>query len=351
MIYRILLLPLLSTLCYACNSSEAASDETHVTAAVAGVNAIKGMVYLPGSTFTMGTNDENSYPAERPAHQVRVKAFYIDATEVTNKQFKAFVDATGYVTVAERKPDWEELKKQLPPGTPKIPDNELVAGAMVFEAPDHPVDKSDISNWWKWVPGADWKHPQGPGSNLDGRWDHPVVQVAWEDANAYAKWAGKRLPTEAEWEYAARGGMEEKRYAWGDDFTPGNKYMANTFQGHFPDKDAGEDGFKGTAPVASFPPNKFGLYDMIGNVWEWTADWYDADEYKQLAANKITDNPKGPAATRNPENPYAIERVTKGGSFLCANDYCINYRPSARRGTAFDSGASHIGFRCVKDVR
>ncbi|WP_255578606.1 formylglycine-generating enzyme family protein [Chitinophaga sp. sic0106] len=345
-----LLIPALACL-YACDHSQATSTTKAITtAAISAADAVKGMVLVKGDVFMMGTDDPKSYLAERPAHQVKVHDFYIDATEVTNRQFKKFVDATGYKTVAERKPKWEDLKQQLPPGTAQIPDDELVPGSMVFVAPDRPVNKANISNWWQWVPGADWQHPEGPGSNIEGRWDHPVVHVAWEDANAYAKWAGKRLPTEAEWEYAARGGLVEKRYAWGDDFTPGNKYMANTFQGSFPDKNDQADGYAITAPVASYPANGYGLYDMIGNVWEWTADWYDVDEYKSLA-HQLSEDPKGPDKWHNPEDPYAIQRVTKGGSFLCANDYCINYRPSARRGTAFDSGASHIGFRCVKDKK
>ncbi|CAL1518670.1 formylglycine-generating enzyme family protein [Chitinophaga sp. MM2321] len=308
-----------------------------------------GMVWIGGGEFMMGTNDKRAYEQERPAHPVQVNGFWMDKTEVTNKAFKVFIDATGYVTVAERKPRWEDIKAQLPPGTPAPPDDQLVPGALVFVTSGEAVDTRDITNWWHWIPGASWLHPEGPGSSLEGRWNHPVVQVAWEDAAAYAKWAGKRLPTEAEWEFAARGGLVEKRFAWGDDFTPQQHFMANTFQGHFPNQDKGEDGYRGTAPVASFPANPFGLYDMIGNVWEWTTDWYDASLYKRMNTHTAVYNPTGPAGTFDPEDKYAIKRVTKGGSFLCANDYCINYRPSARRGTSFDSGASHIGFRCVKE--
>ena len=311
--------------------------------------AFENMMWVPGGEFMMGTDEKEAYDQEKPAHPVRVEGFWIDKTEVTNESFKTFVDATGYMTIAERKPLWEDIRRQLPPGTPRPADDLLVPGSMVFVPPDQPVNTADIGNWWKWVAGASWKHPEGPGSNLDGRWKHPVVHIAWEDAAAYAKWAGKRLPTEAEWEYAARGGKPEQRYAWGNDFTPGQHYMANTFQGHFPDNNSGEDGFKGTAPVASFQPNAYGLYDMTGNVWEWTADWYDATLYKKINVRAVQVDPHGPNETNDPEDPYAIKRVTKGGSFLCANDYCVNYRPSARRGTAFDSGASHIGFRCVKD--
>lgn len=308
------------------------------------------MVFVKSGDFIMGTDDDASYQQERPAHQVHVDAFWIDKTEVSNREFKKFVDATNYITVAERKPNWEELKELLPPGTPKPDDELLQPGSLVFAAPSLDVPTNDISAWWKWVPGACWKRPEGPGSNLDNRWDHPVVHIAWEDANAYCKWANKRLPTEAEWEYAARGGLENKRFGWGDEFMKDQHYMANTFQGKFPAKNTGQDGFLGTSPVASFPANEFGLYDMIGNVWEWTSNWYDYDEYKKLNIRQVQYNPHGPASTFNPENRYAKERVTKGGSFLCADNYCINYRPSARRGTSYDSGASHIGFRCVRSA-
>lgn len=313
-------------------------------------NSNNDMVLVQGGDFIMGTNDDESYEQERPAHKVHVDPFYIDKTEVTNKEFKAFVDATGYVTVAERKPDWEELKTMLPPGTPKPDDELLQPGSMVFSAPTTDVPTTDISAWWKWVEGASWKHPEGPASNINDRMNHPVVHIAWEDANAYCKWAKKRLPTEAEWEFAARGGLVEKRFGWGDDFKKDQHFMANTFQGKFPSRNTGEDGYLGTSPVGSFAPNGYGLYDMIGNVWEWTSDWYDFDEYKKINVKQVLYNPHGPDKTFNPENSYAKERVTKGGSFLCADNYCINYRPSARRGTSYDSGASHIGFRCVKDV-
>jgi formylglycine-generating enzyme required for sulfatase activity len=274
----------------------------------------------------MGTDEEESYPAERPSHRERVGGFWIDATEVTNAEFQKFVEATGYVTTAERPVDWEELKKQVPAGTPKPPDEMLKPGSLVFTPPQNPVSLNDISAWWVWTTGADWRHPDGPGSFFEGKEDYPVVHVSWDDAVAYAKWAGKRLPTEAEWEFAARGGLEKKRYAWGEEFRPNGEWMANTFQGNFPNSDAGEDGFKGLAPAKKFKPNGYGLYDMIGNVWEWTSN-----EFK------------------DPDEPLVPKRVTKGGSYMCSAQYCINYRPSARRGTGFDSGSSNVGFRCVKD--
>jgi formylglycine-generating enzyme len=308
-----------------------------------------GMVWVPGDEFTMGTDDEKSQPNERPTHLVRVDGFWMDATDVTNAEFAKFVSATGYVTTAERKPDWEELKKQVPPGTPKPDDSLLVAGSLVFTPPDHPVDLRDMSAWWAWTPGASWRHPEGPGSDIKGRAEHPVVQVSWDDAVAYAKWAGKRLPTEAEWEYAARGGLVNQRFAWGSEFQPGGKAMANTWTGKFPYKNTAEDGFAGTSPVKSFPANGFGLYDMGGNVWNWCADFYRADAFA-LQNTGCCVNPKGPDSTFNPsrgvaENP---ERVTKGGSFLCHADYCEGYRPSARRGTPPDTGSGHTGFRCVE---
>ncbi len=308
----------------------------------------EGMVWIPGGEFIMGSNEADAYDAEKPAVNVAVRGFWMDETEVTNAQFEEFVKATGYLTVAERPIDWEELKKQLPPGTPKLDDSALLPGSLVFSPPARPVPLTDISQWWIWTIGADWRHPEGPQSNLKGKEDHPVVHIAFEDAEAYAKWAGKRLPSEFEWEFAARGGVNGKRFAWGDELTPEGKYLANTFQGNFPNRNEGGDGFIGTSPAKAFPANSFGLYDMIGNVWELTSDWYDALKLARLAGHA----PKLDAGMNpcyNPNNPYAMERVIKGGSFLCAPNYCVNYRPSARQGHAFDSGTSNVGFRLVKD--
>ena len=311
-----------------------------------------GMVLIHGGQFTMGTDDPKSFPNERPAHRVKVNSFWMDEHDVTNTEFAAFVKATGYITTAEQKPDWEELKKQLPPGTPKPDDKVLVPGSLVFTPSKGPVDLNDMSNWWKWTPGASWQHPEGPSSDIKGRESHPVVQVSWDDATAYAKWAGKRLPTEAEWEYAARGGLENKRYAWGDDFRPGGKWMANIWTGDFPYKNTSEDGFTGTSPVKSFPANGYGLYDMGGNVWNWCSDWYDATLYAttlQENGGACCMNPQGPTNSFSPGTLYQSEHVTKGGSFLCSPSYCESYRPSARRGTPSDTGTGHIGFRCAKD--
>lgn len=307
----------------------------------------EGMTWIPGGEFSMGTNDTQAYEYERPAHRVRVDGFWMDITEVTNEEFREFVDETGYMTTAEKKPDWEDLKKQLPPDTPKPDDNMLVAGSLVFTPPSYAINLNDYSQWWTWTPGADWRHPEGPRSSIDARWDHPVVHISYDDAIAYCNWAGKRLPTEAEWEFASRGGHEGLRYSWGNEFSPNGNFMANTFQGVFPGNNSGEDGFRGSSPVKSFPPNDYGLYDIIGNVWEWTSDFYNIGYYGELARHGIAVNPKGADRPYDPREPYAEKHVTKGGSFLCAENYCVNYRPSARQGTAFDSGMSHIGFRCV----
>jgi formylglycine-generating enzyme len=306
-----------------------------------------GMVRIHGGEFTMGTDDVSSFPNERPAHRVRVEGFWIDEHDVTNAEFATFVEATGYVTTAEKKPDWEELKKELPPGTPKPDDSVLVPGSLVFTPTSRPVSLDDLSAWWRWIPGASWRHPEGPDSNISGRENHPVVQVSWDDAAAYAKWAGKRLPTEAEWEYAARGGLEGRRYPWGDEFRPNGKFMANTWQGLFPVTNTAEDGFVGTSPVNSFPPNGYGLYDMAGNVWQWCSDWYRVDAFAELASKNVCRDSGGPTESWDPADPNAPKRVVKGGSFLCNPSYCESYRPSARRGTPPDTGSSHTGFRCV----
>ena len=323
------------------------SDRETSQGSAAADKAPQGMVWIPGGEFTMGTDDPESYAIERPAHRVRVDGFWMDETEVTNEQFRKFVEETKYVTTAEKAPDWEELKKQVPPGTPKPSADMLVPGSLSFTPPSYSISTEDYSQWWSWKPGADWRHPEGPDSNLEGRWNHPVVHVSYDDALAFAKWAGKRLPTEAEWEFASRGGKENQRYGWGSDFRPQGKYMANTFQGVFPGKNESADGFAGSSPVKTFPPNSYGLYDIIGNVWEWTSDYYDANYYAELSKSPVTINPKGADVPYDPQDPYAVKRVTRGGSFLCASDYCVNFRPSARQGSAYDSGMPHIGFRCV----
>jgi formylglycine-generating enzyme len=299
-----------------------------------------GMVWIPGGEFMMGTDAPYASRAEGPAHRVRVDGFWMDETDVTNAQFRAFVEATGYVTTAERTPRAEDF--------PDAPPENLVAGSVVFTPPDHPVPLDDYRAWQKWTPGANWRHPQGPGSSLDGKDDHPVVHVSWYDATEYAKWAGKRLPTEAEWEYAARGGLESKKYVWGDEPFSEEHPQCNNFQGRFPDGNTAKDGYLRTSPVKAFPPNGYGLYDMAGNVWQWCNDWFLPEAYARTARHGTLVNPTGPEASFDPrERPP--ERVHRGGSFLCCVGYCFNYRPSARMGCTPDTGLSHVGFRCVKD--
>ena len=313
--------------------------------------AVPGMVWIPGGEFTMGTDAELGWPDEKPAHRVRVEGFLIDETEVTNSQFAAFVQATKHVTTAEKAPTVEEILAQSPPGTPAPPKESLVPGSLVFTMTDRPVDLKDFSQWWQWTPGANWQHPEGPDSDLDGREQHPVVQVSWDDAVAFAKWAGKRLPTEAEWEFAARGGLIDKPYAWGDDAPGDTRVFANIWQGEFPHTNTKADGFDRTAPVRSFKPNGFGLFDMAGNVWEWCADAYDHDAYSRRAGKGVIANPLGKRSL-DPRNPHATSgaasRAQRGGSFLCNDKYCSRYRPSARHGLSPDTGMSHVGFRCVK---
>lgn len=314
----------------------------------AGEPAPPGMVWIPGGEVVMGSDDARTNANERPAHRVRVSGFWMDRTEVSNAQFAAFVAATGYVTTAEKPVDWEELKRQLPPGTPKPDAAMLRPGCLVFTPPAKPVaDLGDYAQWWRWTFGADWRHPEGPGSSLDGRMQHPVVQVSWDDAVAYAAWAGKRLPREAEWEFAARGGLDSRRYAWGDEApSDATGDRANIWQGSFPDRNTRVDGWERTAPVASYPATGYGLHDMAGNVWEWCQDWYRADAY--AGPTVMQSDPRGPDRPFDPDEPLALKRVTRGGSFLCHASYCESYRTSARRGTAYDSGASHLGFRCVQ---
>jgi sulfatase modifying factor 1 len=307
-----------------------------------------GMRWVPRGEFVMGSEAAGSQPNEQPTHRVRVSGFWMDEHPVTNAEFRAFVEATRYVTTAERKPEWEEIRKQVAPGTPKPPDSLLVPGSLVFTPPMYPVPLNDLAQWWHWVAGASWRTPDGPVSSIEGKDRHPVVHVSWNDAAAYAKWAGKRLPTEAEWEYAARGGLEGKRYPWGDSVTPHGRHMANTFQGHFPDRQMAEDGYTGTSPVGAYPANGYGLVDMAGNVWQWTNDLYRADAFVEQARRGTSDNPAGPTTTFDPADPYAERRVIKGGSFLCHESYCESYRPSARRGTPPDTGSSHVGFRLVR---
>lgn len=308
------------------------------------------MAFIEGGVFEMGADNNQARPDEIPKHKVKVSSFWIDQHEVTNAQFKKFVDETGYITVAEKDVDWNVLKTQLPPGTPKPNDSLLAAGSMVFTPPSHAVDLNDYSQWWTWTNGANWKHPKGPESNISGLENHPVVHVCYNDAVAYCKWAGKRLPTEAEWEFAARGGLKNKIYPWGDEHIEKGLPKANSWNGIFPYNNTRVDGFFTTSPVKSYSPNDYGLFDMAGNVWEWTSDWYDKDYYKSLPTTSVTVNPTGPAKSNNSRNELEKSRTMRGGSFLCNDSYCSSYRVAARMPGEIFTGMSHTGFRCVKDV-
>jgi sulfatase modifying factor 1 len=305
-----------------------------------------GMLWIPGGTFRMGS--ANFYPEERPVHDVTVDGFWMDRYAVTNEQFSRFVAETGYVTVAERAPRPEDF-----PGAP--PEN-LVPGSMVFQKRTGPVDLRNYANWWAWVPGADWRHPNGPHSSLEGLARHPVVQVALEDVEAYAHWAGKDLPTEAEWEFAARGGLDGATFTWGDEEFPDGKAMVNSWQGEFPWQNLLTDGFEGISPVGSFPPNRYGLSDMAGNVWEWTSDWYEPrgsnPTVKPCCSSSVNPRMTSPDKSYDPRQPqFRIPRkVVKGGSHLCAPNYCFRYRPAARQPQMIDTGMGHLGLRCVSRV-
>ncbi|WP_396637428.1 formylglycine-generating enzyme family protein [Maribacter sp. R77961] len=313
----------------------------------------KGMVWVPGGQFQQGAvpQDNMAMAHEKPAVKVSVDGFFMDITEVTNQQFRQFVTETGYVTVAERVIDWEELKKQVPEGTEKPHDSILQPGALTFKKAKSTLPNLyDFSQWWKWTIGANWRHPNGPESSIKGKDNYPVVQVSYEDAMAYCEWAGRRLPTEAEWELAARAGNYGTTYLWGDDASELSK-KANTWEGEFPVKNTVIDGYELRAPVKSYPPNAYGLYDMAGNVWEWTSDWYNTNYYKEMAtATSGLRNPLGSASPFTPNNPYAREKIIKGGSFLCSDSYCASYRVSARMGSSMDSSLEHTGFRTVASI-
>lgn len=314
------------------------------TVSTSSMPAPKNMSWVPGGTFWMGSED--FYPEERPVHQVTVDGFWIDTHQVTVAEFRRFVKATGHLTTAETVPD----PADYPDADPAL----LVPGSLVFTPPDHPVSLDDYRQWWSWAPGADWRHPEGPGSNVGGREHHPVTHVSYFDASAYATWVGKELPTEAEWEFAARGGLDRKTYVWGDEYTPGGRQQANTWQGRFPWENLEEDGFRGTSPVGSFRPNGYGLVDMAGNVWEWTADLHTAD-HTVAATNAGGTHTAHTCCT--PTSPRIAEpepgaeayprRVIKGGSHLCAPNYCLRYRPAARQGETEETSTCHIGFRCI----
>jgi len=316
--------------------------EPRINAATPPGPRLAGMAWVPGGTFWMGAAREDM-PDARPLHLVSVDGFWMDEHETTNEEFERFVKATGYVTLAERTPDARDY--------PSAPREKPAAGSVVFTPPRQAVSLDDPYQWWSYVKGASWRHPEGPGSSLAGRERHPVVQIAWTDAAAYAEWAGKRLASEAEWEFAARGGQDRKLYTWGDQLKPGGRWMANVFQGRFPHEDTAEDGYRGAAPVGSFPAEGFGLRDMAGNVWEWCSDWYRPDYYATLAAaGGVAKNPQGPADSADPAEPGVAKRVNRGGSYLCSDHYCSRYVVGSRGRGAPDTGSSNLGFRCVKSA-
>lgn len=312
------------------------------------------MVWIPGGEFSMGAvepvgSDNNVVGMQatydsRPIHRVYVDGFWMDKSEVTNRQFEAFVARTGYVTIAERKPRAEDF-----PGAPL---ENLVAGSVVFSPPEHAVPLDDHFQWWSYVPGANWRHPEGPASDLKGREQFPVVHIAYDDAHAYAQWSGKRIPTEAEWEFAARGGLSGQVYPWGNEFMKDGRWMANTHQGNFPHHDTHVDAHAGIGPVAQYAPNDYGLHDVAGNVWEWTSDWYRHDYYAELAsAGVVARNPQGPGSSVDPSEPGVSKRVHRGGSYLCTDQYCSRYMVGTRGKGEPSTGTNHLGFRLVKDAR
>ena len=343
---------LIGDLCHATEtmaSTGGAFLPTIASRAAAPAPAPAGMVWIPGGDFSMGTDaatigvcsPSGGMPDAQPIHRVHLDGFWMDRTDVTNAEFARFVQATGYVTVAEKKP--------LPQDFPGVPADKLVAGSLVFTPAPQPVPLDNVLAWWRYQAGADWRHPSGPGSTIVGKENYPVVQVAYDDAAAYAKWMHQRLPTEAEWEFAARGGLTGRAYVWGSEMRPHGKWMANTWEGTFPVHDTGADGFAGLAPVGKFPANGYGLYDMAGNAWQWCSDWYRADYYGQLAsAGSVARNPQGPSDSFDPVEPTTPKRVQRGGSFLCTAEYCSRYLVGSRGKGEPSSAADHIGFRCVQ---
>ncbi|WP_400081144.1 formylglycine-generating enzyme family protein [Winogradskyella sp. R77965] len=342
-LYKVVLLCIISL--FACKQNSNDKGESKSIP-----QAPEGMVWVESKTFLQGAKSSDKYAMhrEKPSHHVTVDGFFIDITEVTNRQFKAFVDATNYVTVAERKIDWEEMKKDVPVGTPKPHDSILQPGSLIFNKNVNAIaNMQNYSQWWTWKIGANWKHPQGPGSTIEGQDHYPVIHIAYEDALAYCKWANRRLPTEAEWESAAQGKQYDAIFTWGDDSKLLNE-KANTWQGVFPTQNEPIDGFKYISPVKSFAPNTLGIYDMSGNVWEITSDFFNVNYYMELDTNKPIVNPKGPSKSYNQDNPYLTnERVMKGGSFLCHASYCASFRISAKMGFSPDSSSDHVGFRTV----
>lgn len=341
--YACALLLLAFTACQESAPKQQQAVEQETPAAIATLNT---MVLVPGGQYNMGADDEHGMPDEYPKHNVHIDSFWIDEHEVTNAEFAAFVKATGYITTAQRPISKEEYMRGMPPGTPEPDSTDLLPGALVFTPTDHAVDLNDVSQWWTFTLAADWQHPSGPDSDISGKEHYPVVQVSWEDAMAFAKWAGKRLPTEAEWEVAARGGLKGQPYPWGAEAPQAGKPKANIWSGHFPYENTKTDSFYNTAPVKSFAANGYRLYDMSGNVWEWTADWYSTHSYKEDRKDA-----SGPATPFDQADPASPKRVIRGGSFMCSDEYCRGYRVSARMKTTPESGLSNLGFRCARSIR
>ncbi|MBF04480.1 MAG: sulfatase [Flavobacterium sp.] len=348
---KIVLLFFILFMHYSCKKENA--ENTLITDYPKNIKIPDNMIWVSGKTFTMGAKKDDKFALahEKPSHSVAVDGFFIDATEVTNAQFKKFVAATGYITQAEKPIDWNEMKKSLPEGTPKPADSILLPGSLVFNTSIKEVDNlQNYQQWWKWMIGANWKHPYGKDSSIEGKDDYPVVHVTIEDALAYCKWANRSLPTEAQWELAAMGNLENTIYSWGNTRKELEK-KANTWQGIFPTKNTNKDGYELLAPVKSFPPNSIGLYDMAGNVWEYTLDWYNTDYYQELfTSGKTVKNPTGAVTANNPNNPYQKEKIIKGGSFLCNDSYCSSFRISARMGMTEDSSSDHVGFRTIATI-
>ena len=311
----------------------------------------KNMVLIPGGEYLMGNEDSEAYPNEKPRHLVKVDSFLMDKYEVTNYQFIEFIKETGYITTAEKQINWDEIKKQLPKGSLKPPDSILVPGSLIFKQIKYPANLKDESIWWKWEKGVSWQKPYGKNSpSIENIMNHPVVHVSWDDAVAYANWAGKRLPTEAEWEWAAKGGKKNAMYPWGRKSINDMPMKANFWQGHFPYENIIKDGYEFTAPVGSFSPNDYGLFDMAGNVWEWCSDFYNVNSYALDKSKGMCINPKGPEASFDPIEPFSTKKVIRGGSFLCNDSYCSGYRVTRRMSSSYDTGLMHTGFRCVKDI-